>query len=325
MAWKYPFPELPFHKVNTYPLSQRKNLVGQENLVDLSRWQASGEVWDLIPDILKGRELKALVEAIIAAREKGKPVIFGLGAHVIKCGLSPIIVDMMKRGLLQGIAMTGAGAIHDYELSLIGATSEDVAQVLAEGEFGFAEETGRLMNEALKKHIQDKVGIGEALGKDISQQNFKYKNLSVLATGFELDLPVTVHLAIGTDIINLHPSTDPGLLGQGTYSDFQLFSSLVAQLDGGGCYLNVGSAVILPEVFLKAVSISKNLGYLKNGFTTAKLDMIQNYRPITNVVNRPTRPYGQGYGITGHHEILIPLLYYLILSRIRANAGEGPA
>lgn len=319
MAWKYPFPELPFHKVNTYPLAQRKNLVRQENIVALSRWQGSGDLSDLIPDILKGREIKALVGAIIGAHEKGKPVIFGLGAHVIKCGLSPIIIDLMKRRILQGIAMTGAGAIHDYELSLIGETSEDVPKALVEGEFGFAEETGRLMNEALKKYVHGKVGIGEALGREISVQNFGYKNLSILATGFELDLPVTVHLAIGTDIINLHPSSDPGLLGHGTYTDFQLFSSLVAQLGGGGCYLNVGSAVILPEVFLKAVSISKNLGYLKNSFTTANLDMIQHYRPITNVVNRPTKPDGQGYLITGHHEILIPLLYYMILSRLKVD------
>jgi hypothetical protein len=317
MPWKYPFPELPFHKVNTYPLAARKNLVVQKNLVNLSRWRASGELWDLIPDVLKGKEIKALVEDILKAREIGKPVIFGLGAHVIKCGLSPIIVDLMKRGLLQGIAMTGAGAIHDYEMSLIGETSEDVPEALSEGEFGFADETGRLMNQALKKYARGKVGMGEALGKDISQQNFKFKELSILATGVELDLPLTVHMAIGTDIINLHPSTDPGLLGQSTYNDFQLFSSLVAQLDGGGCYLNIGSAVILPEVFLKAVSMSKNLGYLKNGFTTANLDMIQHYRSITNVVSRPTKPYGQGYGITGHHEILIPLLYYLILSRMR--------
>lgn len=317
MAWKYPFPELPFHRVNTYPLARRKNLVRQENMVDLKRWQASGDLWDLFPTILKGQEIKALVEAIIAAREKEKPVIFGLGAHVIKCGLSPIIVDLMKRGILQGIAMTGAGAIHDYELSLIGETSEDVPQALVEGEFGFAEETGRLMNEALKKYIQGKVGIGEALGRDISKQNFSYKTLSILATGYGLSLPVTVHLAIGTDIINLHPSTDPALLGQGTYNDFQLFSSLAAQLGGGGCYLNIGSAVILPEVFLKAVSLCKNLGYLKDGFTTANLDMIQHYRPIANVVNRPTKPHGKGYAITGHHEILIPLLYYLILSRLR--------
>jgi hypothetical protein len=314
MTWKYPFPELPFSEVKTYPLTDRKNLVRQDNVVDLSRWETSRALWDLIPNTLKGKELKFLVEAILKAQEKKKPVIFGLGAHVIKCGLSPIIIDLMKRGFVQGIAMTGAGAIHDYELSFIGETSEDVAQVLQEGEFGFAEETGRMMNEALKKYIGDKVGMGEALGRDISQQNFTYKHLSILATGFTLNLPVTVHLAIGTDIINLHPATDPALLGQATYNDFQLFASLVAQLGDGGCYLNIGSAVILPEVFLKAVSISNNLGYLKQGFTTANLDMIQHYRPLTNVVNRPTKSQGKGYYLTGHHEILIPLLYYLLVA-----------
>jgi hypothetical protein len=229
-----------------------------------------------------------------------------MGAHTIKCGLNPIVVDLMKRGVISAVAFNGAGAIHDFELAFIGETSEDVQRGLDDGSFGMIDETGRLMNQALAAGVQQGIGAGRALGQAIVTGQFRNRELSILHQGVVGNTPVTVHIAIGTDIIHQHPTTDGSVLGEATYLDFQKFASVVAKLEGG-VVLNIGSAVIMPEVFLKALTIARNLGEKVENFTTATFDMIRQYRPTENVVRRPTHKGGHGYYIIGHHELLVPL------------------
>jgi len=307
---RYGIKTLDFKKIKTYPIKERKNKVKINEFACLKKGFDG-----LIPDILKGNELKEIVNSVVHARKKKKPVIFAIGAHVIKCGLSPIIIDLMKKGIVTAIAMNGAGAIHDYEIAMIGETSEDVAVEIKKGRFGMVEETGAMMNSAIKKIITDGVGMGEALGKDIYEKRLKYKEYSILYHGYKLNIPVTIHSAIGTEIIHMHPSADGTVIGRGSFNDFKLFTSLLSDIGKGGCFFNIGSAVILPEVFIKALSIARNMGYKAHDFITVNMDMVQHYRPHVNVVNRPIQGEGKGYTLTGHHEIMLPLLYYLILTR----------
>jgi hypothetical protein len=275
------------------------------------------ELLGSLPDQLGSRALIGVMEAVVSAHALGKPVILAMGAHVIKCGLQPVLKSLIDAGVVTAIAMNGAGPVHDYEISLIGETSEDVGAVLHEGQFGMAEETGRDINRALKRGVEKGMGYGESVGRFIIENNNPYRDLSLLATCVERCVPVTVHAALGTDIIHQHPEADGAVIGEASFTDFRLLISVVSDLGDGGVFINVGSAVILPEVFLKALSVAQNLGNRVDRFTTANFDMQQHYRPLQNVVKRPTSGQGRGYTITGHHEIMLPLLAAGILDRMK--------
>lgn len=263
-----------------------------------------------LPRILAGEGLRNLIRAINYARASNKPVVWGLGGHVIKVGLGPIINDLMQHGFVTAVAMNGSAAIHDFEVAMGGATSEEVGDVLGSGKFGMVRETAEKMNGTINSAHSSNIGMGEALGQAIAtaSSEFPYESMSILAEAWKKRIPVTVHVAVGTDTIHAHPSASGEAIGAATFRDFRLFSSVIKELDGGGVYLNVGSAVLLPEVFLKAVSVVRNLGHNLEEFTTANLDFIQHYRPTQNVLKRPTQGSGQSIALTGHHEIMIPLL-----------------
>jgi len=295
--------------VRTYPLSRRKSKV---SLADFAKPHVAGgslaSFLDALPKILGGETLRALVADVRRARDRRKPVLWGLGAHVLKVGLSPVIVDLMERGLVTGLALNGAGVVHDFELAVAGQTSEDVSAGLGSGAFGMARETGEEVNRAIVAGDADGLGLGAAVGRYLTERKPRHVAVSLLAAAWRLGLPATVHVAIGTDIVHMHPACDPAAVGRASHLDFRIFAGEVARLGGGGVYLNVGSAVLLPEVFLKAVTLARNLGHELADFATANLDFIQSYRPNTNVVQRPTAGVGRGYSLTGHHEILVPLL-----------------
>ncbi len=311
--------------VHTYPLAERKNKMNVRD--DFARPVRGGmSVAGLLaamPDQLGARDLLQIIDAVVEARAKGKPVIVAMGAHVIKCGLQPVLKSLIEADMITAFALNGAGSVHDYEISLIGATSEDVGAVLHCGTFGMAEETGRDINAALKAGVAEGLGYGEALGRFIIANNNPFREQSLLAVCMEREIPVTVHVALGTDIIHQHPSADGAVLGAASFTDFKILTGIVAQLGDGGVYLNVGSAVLLPEVFLKALSIAQNLGHQVDHFTTANFDMQQHYRPLQNVVKRPTAGKGRGYTITGHHEIMLPLLAAGILDKAGKGRGKG--
>jgi hypothetical protein len=261
-----------------------------------------------LPRVLGAESLLALAAEIRRARARRKAILWGIGAHVIKVGLSPVLIDLMEKGFVTGIAFNGAGIVHDFELAVAGRTSEDVEAGLGSGEFGMARETGEEVNRAIVTGDRAGLGLGAALGAYLLARRPRHLSVSLLAAARRLGLPATVHVAVGTDIVHLHPACDPGAVGRATHLDFRIFAGEVAELGGGGVYLNVGSAVLLPEVFLKAVTLARNLGHELRDFATANLDFIQSYRPNVNVVERPTRGVGRGYRLTGHHEILVPLL-----------------
>jgi hypothetical protein len=269
-----------------------------------------------LPPQLGTEALLGVMDAVVRARKMGKPVVMAMGAHVLKCGLQPVLRSLVEAGAVTAFALNGAGSIHDYEISLIGETSEDVGAVLHCGTFGMAEETGRDINRALKEGVVKGKGYGEALGRFIVENNNPFRSYSLLALAVEHGLPVTVHTAIGTDIIHQHPDCDGAALGEASYTDFRIFTRVVSELGNGGVFLNIGSAVLLPEVFLKALSIAQNLGHHVDQFTTANFDMQQHYRPLQNVVKRPTSGDSRGYTVTGHHEIMLPLLAAGILDRL---------
>jgi hypothetical protein len=264
---------------------------------------------DALPSILAAADFKAIVSAVRAAHHAGRGVLWGLGAHVLKTGLSPILIDLMERGFVSAIATNGAGIIHDFELALSGATSEDVDEALGPGRFGMAEETGRLLNMAINEGVAAGLGIGQAVGRRLRDMKPSHESLSIVAAAARLEIPVTVHVGIGTDIIHMHPLASGAALGEGSLRDFRYFVSNVAKLNHG-VYLNCGSAVVLPEVFLKAVALARNRGMLLDGLTTVNFDFVRQYRPLTNVVTRPVAGTGtgKGYSIVGHHELMIPLL-----------------
>jgi hypothetical protein len=265
---------------------------------------------EFLPHILAGNSFRAVVDAVSAARNQRRAIVWGLGGHVIKCGLAPVLIDLMRRGYATAFALNGAAAIHDFEIALAGHTSEDVESVLPDGRFGSAEETGREMARAIAPDL----GLGEAYGKSLA--GCAHANFSLLAEAYAASTPVTVHVAIGTDTPHTHPALDAAALGAASHRDFRLLCSYVADLHDGGVFLNCGSAVILPEVFLKAVSAVRNLGYPLANFTTANFDFLQHYRPTVNVVQRPhTQSGGAGYAITGHHELMLPLLAAALIEK----------
>lgn len=303
-------------KIRTYPLAKRNSkFTRADNATVLPAGATVKQLLDSLPRVLAADDLKAIAAAVVGARRARRPVIVGIGAHVIKTGLSPILVDLLERRVVTALAMNGAGIVHDTELALVGHTSEDVDATLAGGGFGGAEETAATLNAALKS--AGKKGVGRAVGDHLNAIQAKYAQESLLATCARLHVPCTVHVALGTDIFHMHPATSGAALGEGSLRDFRVFCSAVRDLSGG-VYLNIGSAVILPEVFLKAVSLARNLGTDLDDVTTANFDFIKGYRPLTNVVRRPTGGSGKGYNVVGHHEIMIPLLAAAVLEQLVA-------
>lgn len=308
----YNYQPIDLAQILTYPLASRHSKV---TVRDFARPLSDGEaqaataLLDSLPDMLAGQSLRAVASAVVNARAQHRAVIWGLGGHVIKTGLAPILIDLMRRGFVTAIALNGSGVIHDFEIALAGSTSEDVDEALGAGAFGMAEETGRLINEAINRGARDGIGLGEAVGRALVEMNPPFVAYSLLHAAYQARVPVTVHATVGTDIIHLHPHADGASIGATAHRDFRLITSVVRELDGGGAYLNIGSAVTLPEVFLKAVTVVRNLGCPLRDFTTANFDFIQHYRPLTNVVRRPVAGgAGRGYSVTGHHELMIPLL-----------------
>jgi len=314
----YSTPPLTFGAVHTYPLSSRKSKVSVREFAKPPAANLSlTKFLDSLPNILAANDLRHLLTAIHRARKQRAPILWGIGGHVIKVGLGPVLIDLMKSGFISGIAMNGAALIHDFEIALAGNTAEDVEAGLGAGQFGMAGETGEYINEFSKLASRLHMGYGEAAGQFLTSGilNAKYAASSVLVAAYKHRIPVTIHLAIGTDIPHMHPAADGPCLGAATFLDFRLFCALVKQMHPGGIYLNWGSAVLLPEVFLKAVSVVRNLGVPLQPITTANFDFIQHYRPLQNVVKRPTvserrgrKPESRGYAITGHHELLMPLV-----------------
>jgi hypothetical protein len=304
----FPYEEFDLSGIHTYPLASRKS---KANRADFARpYQPGSRVsafLDSLPNILAAADFRAVVAAIREARDKRRGVLWGLGAHVIKTGLSPVLIDLMERGFVSALAANGAVVIHDFELALSGATSEEVDEALGPGRFGMAEETGRLLNAAINDGVAAGLGVGQAIGRRLREMTPLHESLSVVAAAARLDIPVTVHIAVGTDIIHMHPLASGSAMGEGSLRDFRYFVSNVAKL-GRGVYLNCGSAVVLPEVFLKAVALARNRGIALDGLTTVNLDFMRHYRPSTNVVSRPVAGIGKGYSIVGHHELMIPLL-----------------
>src|SRR5258707_3257154 len=314
----YPIQPVTLGAVRTYPLASRKSKVSIRDFAKPPGANASlTKFLDSLPDILAATDLRHLLSAIHRARKQRKAILWGLGGHVIKVGLGPVLIDLMKRGFVSGIAMNGAALIHDFEIALAGNTSEDVEAGLGEGQFGMAAETGEYINEIAKLSHRIRIGYGEAAGQYLSSGiiGVKHADSSVLVAAYKYRIPVTIHLAIGTDIPHMHPAANGAALGDATHHDFRLFCALVQQMHPGGVYLNWGSAVVLPGIFLKTISVVRNLGVALRPITTANFDFIQHYRPLQNVVKRPTASgpltrgsASHGYALTGHHELLLPLV-----------------
>lgn len=297
--------KLKLSELDRRPSKVQRNMLGRV-------WTPGGRLsgfLDSLPQVLAADHLRDTIKAVVGARRADRPVIMAMGAHVIKVGLSPLIIDAMERGIITGVAFNGAGMIHDVEMALAGRTSEDVAEALTDGSFGTARQTGEFISKAIAQGPSP--SLGETVGTALNQAAPPCLDLSILAAGARLEIPVTIHVSLGADIIHMHPSFDPGATGEASHYDFRLLTAQVAELKGG-VYFNVGSAVVLPEVFLKALSAARNLGNRVKDFTTVNLDMLPHYRPMTNVVRRPVLPGGQGFNIIGHHEINLPLIFALV-------------
>ncbi len=312
---KYRFKPLSPEGLKAYPLRSRKSKVSVQHFArPLPPRKPFQRFLDSLPDILAGKDLKEFVCLAVKARRTDRALIFALGGHVLKVGLNPIIIDLMKEGWITALALNGAGIIHDFEIAFAGRTSEDVEPQLSEGRFGMARETAEMLNEAINRGEEKDVGLGEAVGEMLSSSRFDFKEMSLLGTAYELGIPVTVHVAIGTDVIHSHPKTRGEALGKLTLRDYFLFCALLEKLQGGGIFVNIGSAVILPEVFLKALSFVRNRGMRLDNFHTAVFDFIRHYRPEQNVVKRPHGGKGKGFYFIGHHELLVPLLAVVLKS-----------
>ncbi|HEX9757765.1 MAG TPA: hypothetical protein VGB26_08180 [Nitrospiria bacterium] len=321
---KKPNRSLPWEKIKTYSLKTRKNKV---HFKDAATPYTPGSPFHSflksLPNFLSVQDFRSVVDSLVKAHRGQRLVLFGIGSHVIKVGLSPLLIDLMERGIINGIAMNGSGIIHDFEMAYLGQTSEDVDKEINQGTFGMAEETGRILNQTIEEGMKKGVGLGEAVGQRILNEKFTHYRKSILANGVRLGIPVTIHVAMGTDIIHMHPTVNGAAIGQTSLQDFRIFTSLVSQLEGG-VYLNIGSAVLLPEVFLKSITIARNLGYPLKRFTTVNMDFFQHYRPLTNVVKRPTQKGGKGYSLTGHHEIMVPLLAAALLETLHPTKKRRP-
>ena len=309
--------DIDLAKLKTYPISKRKSKVKYQAFAKAPlKARSFSDFYDSLPDILAGRGFPQVVDAIISARKKKKPVIAMMGSHVIKCGLNPVIIELIKKKVITAIALNGSGAIHDFEIALIGKTSEDVEEGLEDGSFGMAKETALYLNGAIGEAVEREIGAGQAIGQVIDEEKLRFKDLSLLYNCVKQSVPATVHIAIGTDIIHQHPSCDGANLGEASLRDFHNLIEVVSDLGDGGVVLNIGSSVILPEVFLKALNVARNLGHKVKDFTACNFDMMHHYRPFQNVVKRPIKSGGAGYTIIGHHEIMIPLLAQAIIEKI---------
>jgi len=307
---------ISLEKIHGYPLKERKSKVGISDFGEA--WTPGGGFSDwlsTLPGILAAGALKEIVRRMAHAAGTSSAIILAMGAHPIKVGLNPVIIDLLERRAISGIAMNGAGIIHDAELAMVGNTSEDVSAGIGTGEFGMAEETGRFLNDAISWGAQQGLGLGKSVGTMLVNEGFPHNRFSILAAAHELNIPVTVHVAMGTDIIHCHPKADGAAIGKASHLDFRLFCTLVSRLSGG-VFMNLGSAVILPEVFLKALSVVRNLGHAVKEFTTVNMDFIRHYRPTVNVVQRPTQEGGKGYSLIGHHEIMFPLMAAAIIEAL---------
>lgn len=316
---------LSLEDVSTYPLKERPSKVSVKEFARPVEEDSSlADFLDSLPNILAVQSLRGLASQIRRARSLHKPIIWGIGGHVIKTGIAPIIINLMRRGFVNAIAANGSVLVHDAEIAMVGSTSEDVDATLGAGAFGGAEETGKLINTAAREGARDGIGLGEAMGRSLLSLEPRYREQSLLCAAYQMRVPFTAHLSIGADIAHFHPSTDGARLGATTHTDFRLLAEIVRRTNGGGVYLNIGSAVLLPEVFLKAVTLVRNLGHELTDITTANFDFIQSYRPLTNVVRRPVADgAGRGYAITGHHELTIPLLAAQILYQEKRAEARG--
>ncbi|MDA3785289.1 MAG: hypothetical protein PF568_00080 [Deltaproteobacteria bacterium] len=317
------YPEtLSFTELKTYSVHDRFSKVTVDNFAKpLAPGATIGDFIRHLPQQFAGIDFPELVEALALCHQRQRPIICGMGAHVIKVGLNPIIIDLMEKGVITALALNGAGIIHDTEIAMLGRTSEDVGQVLGAGAFGAARETGEVVNGAISQGARNHLGLGQAMGQYLVEKEFPFNDMSLLASAHRLGVPVTVHVALGTDIVHIHPSASGADIGQTSHHDFRIFCRLVSDLEGGA-YLNMGSAVLLPEVFLKALTVTRNLGFTVNSFTTANFDFIRHYRTMTNVVNRPTAGGGRGYNFIGHHELMIPLLAAALLDNLSQKAQK---
>jgi len=307
-------------RVSTYPLRRRSSKVAAAAIGAAPRAGMSvASFLEGLPDILAAADLRAIAATIADRHTRGRLIALGMGAHPIKVGLSPLIIDLMKRGIISAIAMNGACIVHDFELAFHGATSEDVGASLDDGQFGMAHETGEFLNSAIARH--DNLGLGHAAGQAILAARLPHTELSILAAGATLGIPVTVHVAIGTDIIHMHPSADGAAIGAASLYDFHLLAGVARELHRG-VFINLGSAVIIPEVFLKALNLARNVGNRVDQLVTIDMDFMRHYRPGVNIVQRPTQTGGRGYRLTGHHEIMFPLLCAAVLEQLRAPAHK---
>lgn len=306
----YDYEPINLNKINTYDLASRPSKVTVKDFAKpIEEGDSLQSFLEKLPNILAVRSIREIAGTVKKAKKLDKPVIWGIGGHVVKTGLAPILIDLMERGFVTAIASNGSVLVHDTEIALVGFTSEDVDATLGEGDFGAAKETGEILNSAAKNGQLDYIGLGEAMGREVLKQNPKNADKSLLCQAYKRRIPFTAHLTIGADIGNFHASADGSALGETSHTDFKLFTSIVKEMDGGGVYLNLGSAVTMPEIFLKAVTVVRNLGYQLQEITTANFDFIQHYRPSTNVVRRPTaNGAGRGFSVTGHHELMVPLL-----------------
>ncbi len=309
--------EINLDKLKTYPLSKRKCKVSYKDFAKPpSKGASFSDFYNSFPNILIGSDFRSVVEAVCSSRNKKKPVIFMMGAHVIKCGLNPVIIELMKKKVITAISLNGAGAIHDFEIALIGRTSEEVPDALEDGSFGMAKETALYINGALEEAVEKDIGAGRAIAEVINDEKLPFRNQSILYNALKEDVLSTVHIAIGADIIHQHPSFDGAAAGEASLKDFHSLIGEIAMLGDGGVVLNIGSSVMLPEVFLKALNVARNLGYKVKDFTAVNFDMMQHYRPHQNVVTRPVKSGGKGYNIIGHHEILLPLLAQAVIEKM---------
>lgn len=298
---------MDFSKVKTFPIRNRTHKVTRSNLGSAPGGDGFADFYDSLPRVLAADDLRAVAGAVAQARRENREVVLAMGAHPIKCGLSPVIIDLMERGVLSAVALNGAGSIHDFEMAYLGETSEDVAQTLRDGSFGMVEETGRILNRAMAEGVKEERGAGESVGRHIREAGYPHADLSIQAAGARLGIDVTVHMAIGTDTIHVHPEADGAVLGKATHLDLMRYADHIARLEGG-VYINLGSAVILPEVFLKALSAVRNMGYEAQRFMTVNMDMQRHYRPSENVLRRPSLTGARAVHLAGHHEIMLPLL-----------------
>jgi hypothetical protein len=305
------------NKVKTYSVKARYSKVGFRDFAQAPRGKLSFVgFYQSLPNILKAKEIRKVVEAICRAHKKKKAVIFMAGAHVIKCGLSPVVIELIKRKIITCIALNGAGIIHDFEIALLGRTSEDAAKALRRGAFGMARETADFINRAVQEGVREGLGLGNSVAQKISAAKLRHKELSILYQALRYKVGVCVFVATGTDIIHQHPSFDAALTGEGSWRDFQLLAENICALNSGGVVLNFGSAVILPEVFVKALNLARNLANPVKNFLTANFDMFYHYRPLHNIVTRPVEEGGEGYYIIGHHEIMLPFLAQAVIERL---------